>query len=465
MLKFDDRARPPGELSNESSIGDQKVGAQGMPPLSVLAQAEVTRDDCKRAIDISKGMRTESSSKGCRNRVYNDVAAQNDRWNNYLNKLRNSSAEIGEHLFLSRRSLNPLRIKQLCQALRGNSRIRRLTLAGNTIGPEAVAAIGDLLLYNRSIRYLDLSQCNIDSRGCAALVDALRANTSLQRLNLVDNDLNDQSCRSLIRLLSAHNHSLIRLDLDCNDIDPELIKEVCHIIRRNQNKQEQKYLREIEHEYLMACGAEALLNDRLENADAGFPEGYDSSGMGSGFFAALASLLGGYGSGPSAGVGEIAHYASERRETLHYAWAGQNEATAAYPGRRRGSGRLSSASPQHSMKSGSRGGYGQGRNTVSQLTSLHGPPCLDGVVPTPPSFSETGTPRTADIISQLTEDDLRTLSQFIKQRTGGGSSNNGGQQTSRESWDIISDCSSLVGVHDEVCGSSVASEAAEVGDC
>lgn len=110
-----------------------------------------------------------------------------------------------------------------------------VNISGNYIGWEGGRDIGEALLENRTLTDLDLTGNGIGDRGPLVgdiFAKVLWVNTKLRRLNLKGNRLGPTSGRKLADALTRNN-SLIELNLCDNRFDGEVGAEYLEALSKN----------------------------------------------------------------------------------------------------------------------------------------------------------------------------------------------------------------------------------------
>ena len=110
--------------------------------------------------------------------------------------------------------------KWLGTLLTSNTVITRLSLYGNSIGSEGVAALSKALKVNSTLTTMDLHSNLIGPKGAAALLEALKVNSTLTTMNLNWNSIGPDGAAALSEALKV-NSTLTATGLQQNPIGPE----------------------------------------------------------------------------------------------------------------------------------------------------------------------------------------------------------------------------------------------------
>ncbi|KAK2954749.1 putative NLR Family CARD Domain Containing protein [Blattamonas nauphoetae] len=100
--------------------------------------------------------------------------------------LSNSTLEA---IDLSKNRVRDSHLESLCDALKRNQSMKKLSLRGNELAVQGGGMIGRLLQQNSLITYLDLSANHIGDKGCAKLAEGILATNTLSYLNLQYNGI------------------------------------------------------------------------------------------------------------------------------------------------------------------------------------------------------------------------------------------------------------------------------------
>ncbi|TYZ60805.1 hypothetical protein PybrP1_004005 [[Pythium] brassicae (nom. inval.)] len=104
-----------------------------------------------------------------------------------------------------------------------NTRLVRITLSHNRIGPQGLVLLGKALVTNNALQFLELEACELAGSAYRPQLDGLlalskgvqSARSSLRSLNVANNDLQPDGCRILLGALAFHP-TLTALDLSNN---------------------------------------------------------------------------------------------------------------------------------------------------------------------------------------------------------------------------------------------------------
>lgn len=128
----------------------------------------------------------------------------------------------------------------IAEALKVNSTLTSLNLAGNQIIDDGIARLSKALSFdqNQTLTSLDLSNNNFGIEGLTALVGAiaqpLKPNKTLTTLHLAGNKLGDEAIGMLSKALS-YNRSLTTLNLSDNQIGAVGARSLATYLRYNHN--------------------------------------------------------------------------------------------------------------------------------------------------------------------------------------------------------------------------------------
>jgi len=136
-----------------------------------------------------------------------------------------------------------IEIEAICEALKANDTVTRLSLFHSKIGDEGAIAFSEVLKTNKSLIELDLGDNRIEAEGIKAICDALKVNNTLKVLNLynteVDRDddyFNKMDCKAIGELLKI-NCSFVSLSLASNIIK-EGVQFICEGLIMNKTLKE-----------------------------------------------------------------------------------------------------------------------------------------------------------------------------------------------------------------------------------
>jgi Ran GTPase-activating protein (RanGAP) involved in mRNA processing and transport len=89
-----------------------------------------------------------------------------------------------EMLDLSGNMLSDEGVIRLCEGLRNNRHLKKLSLANNAVGPQGAGALVGLLTASLNLQHLSLEENPLDVAGVVTLTSGLRANRGLHHLNI-----------------------------------------------------------------------------------------------------------------------------------------------------------------------------------------------------------------------------------------------------------------------------------------
>lgn len=112
-------------------------------------------------------------------------------------------------------------VTAICQAMKSNKELRRLTLGSNHATDEAAGAMAGMLEMNYVLESLDLRLNSLTATAVKELVKGLSKNTSLRFLSLAGNPIGPVGADEITRKLSAHQRSALEnLDLSSCSLTP-----------------------------------------------------------------------------------------------------------------------------------------------------------------------------------------------------------------------------------------------------
>lgn len=140
-----------------------------------------------------------------------------------------------EELDLRLNSLTAVGVKTIAQqGLAKNTSLRSLTLSGNQVGPVGANELTHVLsAHQRSvIEQLDLSSCGLTSTGGVRIASLLSTSISLKDINLSDNALDDEAAVCLAQNI-ADGVAISLVDVSCNEIGEEGASQLIDAALRN----------------------------------------------------------------------------------------------------------------------------------------------------------------------------------------------------------------------------------------
>lgn len=140
-----------------------------------------------------------------------------------------------EELDLRLNSLTAVGVKAIAQhGLAKNTSLRSLTLSGNQVGPVGANELTHVLsAHQRSVmEQLDLSSCGLMSTGGVRIASLLSTSISLKDVNLSDNGLDDEAAVCLAQNI-ADGFAISLVDVSCNDIGEEGASQLIDAALRN----------------------------------------------------------------------------------------------------------------------------------------------------------------------------------------------------------------------------------------
>lgn len=104
-------------------------------------------------------------------------------------------------------------VRLLCQAMIGNTTVKKLNLSNNVIGDVGACCLADLLTANTTVTDVILRRNSIGNRGAQKLGNVLRSNTSIKVLDLGDNMLDNEGVEAYSDMLRV-NHTVRHIYVD-----------------------------------------------------------------------------------------------------------------------------------------------------------------------------------------------------------------------------------------------------------
>ncbi|KAI9312315.1 hypothetical protein DFJ73DRAFT_885788 [Zopfochytrium polystomum] len=128
-------------------------------------------------------------------------------------------------------------VKLLCNVLRTNTTIQKLSLQANhSVGPEGARAVSELLKSNGTLQSVDLEWNGIGDGGVKAIADALKVNSTLLSLSLKTNYFGLEGAKAVADSL-IYNSTLESIDLCNNYCRDEGTKVIADALKRNNTLQ------------------------------------------------------------------------------------------------------------------------------------------------------------------------------------------------------------------------------------
>jgi Ran GTPase-activating protein (RanGAP) involved in mRNA processing and transport len=181
----------------------------GLDSLAAVAEARLCHDDTVEPIVIMWGSGTIASA-------HFDAV----------------SKEMSEYSCLWLRGTTDERSVRMAQALQGNTKLTRLSLAGNKIGQVGMTALAQSLIHNSSLRSLCLSDNELGDDEAVAMSYALNQNMGLVKLDLSRNNIGIVGASALSKSLVL-NPTLTILELGRNKIGPTGACDIAESLKLN----------------------------------------------------------------------------------------------------------------------------------------------------------------------------------------------------------------------------------------
>ena len=108
-------------------------------------------------------------------------------------------------------------LASLTSALKNNTTLTHLNIANNRLTDESARALASLLKENDTLIELNLNYNRIGDEGAGEFASALKENDTLKNLNLWGNDIGDEGARALTHAVRDYNTTLTSLNLDENE--------------------------------------------------------------------------------------------------------------------------------------------------------------------------------------------------------------------------------------------------------
>ena len=122
----------------------------------------------------------------------------------------------------------------LADSLATNKSLINLNLFGNLIGDIGAASIGDALKANSVLMFINISDCKITSQGCIHIAEGLSYNSTLQELVMSDNEIGMDGAKVISAMLEK-NTSLQELYLNGDDSIEEGVDVILSSLQRNKS--------------------------------------------------------------------------------------------------------------------------------------------------------------------------------------------------------------------------------------
>ncbi|CAM39314.1 conserved hypothetical protein [Leishmania braziliensis MHOM/BR/75/M2904] len=142
---------------------------------------------------------------------------------------------ILEELDIRLNTLTTRGVKTIAQqGLAKNTTLRMLSLSGNEVGHAGANELTHVLASHQrsALGHLDLSSCGLTSSGGVQIARLLSMSISLKEINLSDNALDDEAAVRLAQSI-ADSISISVVDLSCNEIGEEGASQLIGAVLRN----------------------------------------------------------------------------------------------------------------------------------------------------------------------------------------------------------------------------------------
>ncbi|KAG0340547.1 hypothetical protein BG005_003180, partial [Podila minutissima] len=121
---------------------------------------------------------------------------------------------------------------KLAEALKTDSTLTNLDLAGNAIGDDGAQALAEALKTNSTLITLDLAGNSVGDNGAQVLAEALKTNSTLTSLNLMNNSIGFKGTLALT-LTRNVNSTLTTLNLQSNSIRDNTVLALSEAFQTN----------------------------------------------------------------------------------------------------------------------------------------------------------------------------------------------------------------------------------------
>ncbi|KAG5476355.1 hypothetical protein LSCM1_04057 [Leishmania martiniquensis] len=120
------------------------------------------------------------------------------------------------------------------QGLAKNTSLRILSLSGNEVGPLGANDLTNALTAHQrsALEQLDLSSCRLSTSGGVRIASLLSTSISLREVNLSDNALEDEAAVRLAQNM-AEGITISVVDVSCNEIGEEGASQLIEAVLRN----------------------------------------------------------------------------------------------------------------------------------------------------------------------------------------------------------------------------------------
>jgi len=132
---------------------------------------------------------------------------------------------------LAGNEMSPEGAQVLAEALKSNTTLTSINLEDNAMGPEGAQALAEALKSNTTLTSIDLAQNGMGPGGAQALAEALKTNTTLTSINLYNNQMGPKGVQALAEALKT-NTTLTSTGLSAHPFDPaapqlQVIETLC----------------------------------------------------------------------------------------------------------------------------------------------------------------------------------------------------------------------------------------------
>ncbi len=177
-----------------------------------------------------------------------------------------NSTLLGLHL--CRKQITDTDMEIIVNMLAANTKLQKLELEGNSLGPAGARTLAKALENNSVLRYLDLESNPLtgmtrldllspnpeysrqDRTGIEAIAEMLRKNRKLLVLNLGNTGISDNVADVLVSTMKV-NTTLISLEMQDNGLSVKQTREIEKYLMRNKKAYDEERLREFKERKLM----------------------------------------------------------------------------------------------------------------------------------------------------------------------------------------------------------------------
>eukprot|EP01124_Arcella_intermedia_P008644 TRINITY_DN1549_c0_g1_i1.p1 TRINITY_DN1549_c0_g1~~TRINITY_DN1549_c0_g1_i1.p1 ORF type:complete len:1100 (-),score=276.73 TRINITY_DN1549_c0_g1_i1:13-2817(-) len=131
-------------------------------------------------------------------------------------------------------NISEIGIGYICEAMKVNSKVNELDLSRNRCDVSAVVCIAGMIKETKSLNHLCLQGMPMKGDAMKEMGEALKVNASLIGLNLASCGIDDEGALYLANGV-AQNSTLTTLELDFNEISPDVVQQIRNILKHKPN--------------------------------------------------------------------------------------------------------------------------------------------------------------------------------------------------------------------------------------